>query len=448
MKVVVIGAGATGLALGYLLARQGADVTIVDAARRPGGLLATFDIGDGHQLEHFYHHFFTHDAELHWLLGELGLADRVIYRPTTMGIYRGGCVYNFDSPTDLLQFGAISVAARIRFGASAAMLAYLPSFVKREDVSAYAWLRRWAGPAATDAIWGPMLSIKFGDAAEQVPLAWIAGRMRQRVRSRSGAEERLGYLRGSLQVLVDRLVEEFGRLGGRLTLNARLEHLVQLEGRVTGVATSVGVIQADAVVATIPTAVLAPFVREIDPAYADALDGIEYFGAVCTILTLREPLSPIYWLNVADPDFDFGGVIEHTNFVPPEEYGGRHIAYLSRYMRMDSELWRMDDAALLERQLTQLTRMFPDVRDKLVESKVFRGRFAATVCDLGFASRIPAFRSPIPNLFVGSMCHVYPDERSVNNSIRVAAAVGDAMGFDTSEVPRNMSLAATYGSEA
>ena len=56
-------------------------------------------------------------------------------------------------------------------------------------------------------------------------------------------------------------------------------------------------------------------------------------------LALREPLSNIYWLNVADPGYDFGGVIEQTNFVPASEYGGRHLIYLSRYLTVDRPLW-------------------------------------------------------------------------------------------------------------
>ena len=64
---------------------------------------------------------------------------------------------------------------------------------------------------------------------------------------------------------------------------------------------------------------------------------IEYFGAVCTILELKESLSDIYWMNVADDGFPFGGVIEHTNMIPKEAYNGSHIVYLSRYFAMSEE---------------------------------------------------------------------------------------------------------------
>ncbi|MEC9091926.1 MAG: NAD(P)-binding protein, partial [Planctomycetota bacterium] len=63
MKTTIIGAGATGLSLAFLLSKQGQSIDLYEGSGQPGGLLSTFDVGQGHQLEHFYHHFFTHDAE-------------------------------------------------------------------------------------------------------------------------------------------------------------------------------------------------------------------------------------------------------------------------------------------------------------------------------------------------------------------------------------------------
>ena len=446
MKAVIIGAGATGLSLAYILARNSVEVVVVEAAAEPGGLLATFDVGDGHQLERFYHHFFTHDAEIHWLLGELGLRDAVEYRPTTMGLYRDGGIYPFNGPKDLLGLDCLSFAERIRFGLSSAMLAYLPGYSEREDEAALDWFRRRAGRSATSAIWEPMLRVKFGDAAGRIPLAWMAGRMRQRVRSRSGTQEKLGYLRGSMQVLVDRLVDELRRRGVTIHLGTKVESL-ELSGEgCTGVQIAGQTIHADAVISTVPTPVLAGLIRDTQPSYADALSEIRYMGALCTVLSMDQPLSPLYWLNVAAEGYDFGGVIEQTNFVSAKHYGDRHIVYLSRYLDADHPLWCMSDDEVLERQIGQLNEIFSTkVRNRLRQSWVFRGRYAAPVCDLGFAGRIPKFRSPVGNLYVASMCHVYPDERSVNNSVRVAAELAANMGLDASMVPRGLSSAAKYG---
>jgi protoporphyrinogen oxidase len=452
MDVIVIGGGATGLAAAYLLRRNGADVTVLEASLEPGGLLSTFEVGEkveaGEEarLEYFYHHFFTHDAEISWLLGELGLEDRAIFRPTTMGMMRDGEIYPFDGPADVLTFGAMSLQARLRFGMSAAMLTYLPGFEDDEETSALEWFRRWAGKEATETIWEPMMDIKFGDAADQVPIAWMAGRLRQRARSRDGTEEKLGYLKGSLQVLVDRLVEVLREDGVEVRCNAPVEQLITSDGHVAGAQTPEQEIEADAVLSTIPTPILAGLVKDLNDEYASSLREIEYMGAICTILSMEEPLSPVYWLNVADPGYSFGGVIEQTRLIPPEEYGGRHLAYLSRYVRHDHPLWSKGDEELLRQQLGELERLFGrGVRPIVNDHWIFRGRFAAPTTGLKFSRLVPSFDAPVPGLYTACMPQVYPDERSTNNSIRLAAEATNSMGADTSFLPTGPSLAGRHG---
>lgn len=340
----------------------------------------------------------------------------------------------------------MSVASRLRFGASSALLAYRAAYAEEEHRAALDWFRRWAGASATASIWEPLLRSKFGDAAERIPLAWMAGRLRQRARSRQGTEERLGYLQGSLQVLVDRLLEVLAEQGVEVLLGTPTEAFLYTDGRIAGVRTPRGTLQADMVLSTIATPHLSALVQDIAPDYARELSRIEYLGALCTVLSLTERLSPVYWLNVADAGYDFGGVIEQTNFIPAAAYGGQHIVYLSRYLPVTHPLWGMDDDLLLERQLDQLGTMFRrDVRPLMRKHWIFRGRFAAPLPDRGFAERIPKLRSPLRDLYVASMAHVYPDERSVNNSIRVAAEVVRIMGMDGDLVPRGMSLAGKYG---
>jgi protoporphyrinogen oxidase len=440
-KLIVVGGGITGLAAAYLAARAGVRVTVLEASPAVGGLLGTFEVG-GNRLEWFYHHAFTHDAELRWLLRELGIESRLEFRPGTMGVYRGGQTYDFNAPGDLLRFKPMSLGDKMRFALTSLYLARWAKWRDHEHVSALDWFGRYAGRRATECLWEPLLSVKFGPYADQTPLAWMIGRLRQRLNSRHGAREELGYVRGSLHVLLEALLRAFERLGVVVRTGEPVLGVMAQEGEVKAVLTAAGPLEADAFLFTIPTTTLAELVQPVSDAYAARLRPIEYFGAVCTILELKRPLSSCYWLNIADPGLPFGGVIEHTNLIPAQEYQGRHIVYLSKYFALTDELARQRPAAIEQSMLNGLKRVCPDfVEEDLLRGQVFSTRCAAVVCDLNFSRKVPECRAPLRRLYVAGMPHIYPDERSCNNSIRVAAEACRVMGLETRQVPRGASLA-------
>ncbi|MGB0178138.1 MAG: FAD-dependent oxidoreductase, partial [Owenweeksia sp.] len=210
--ITIIGGGITGLATAYLAAKGGHKVRILEASPKLGGLLNTFEI-QGSRLEFYYHHFFTHDAELNWLIRELGIDDKLIFRETSMGVLRNGKIFNFNTPVDLLKFSPIGLFDKLRFGFSSLYLGKVANWKDFENVPAIKWLYKWAGKGTTKSLWEPLLNIKFGPFADVVPLSWMVGRLRQRMNSRKGGDERLGYLEGSLQVLLDALVAQLTEMG-------------------------------------------------------------------------------------------------------------------------------------------------------------------------------------------------------------------------------------------
>lgn len=420
MNLLIVGGGATGLASAYIAAKRGEQVTLLEASNRLGGLLSTFDVG-GTKLECFYHHFFTHDTEINWLLEELNLSQNVRFVETKMGMYRYGNINPFTTTKDLLRFPRLSLLDKIRFGLTSLFLSKQKNWQQYENISALEWFYKWAGKRVTNTIWRPMLEIKFGEYASKIPLAWMIGRMTQRLKSRSKGKEKLGYLKGSLQRLVDALEIQLRKAKVSIFMNTPVTELLFENGRVIGVRTPKGEFRADKILVTIPTVYLAKLIPKEFSNYRMQLEAIEYFGAICVVVITEKPLSKIYWLNVGDPGFDFGGVIEQTNFLPPVEYQGLHITYLSRYATWREPILSKSDSEIITLFKEQLKSIYPDLETKGIKAiQVFRTKTAATVCDKNFSYRVPAYKSPIPNLYVANMAHVYPDERSVNNSIKVA----------------------------
>ncbi len=211
-SLVIVGGGITGLAAAYLAAKSGVKVTVLEAAGSPGGLLQTFEVG-GNRLECFYHHAFTHDVELLWLLRELGIEDRMEFHRGSMGVYRDGRSYAFDSPLDLIRFEPMNFIDKARFAFSSLYLARMAGWRENEGVSALDWFYRNAGQRATQALWEPLLRVKFGPYAGQTPLAWMIGRLRQRVNSRKPGEKKLGQVRGNPHVPLPTFSGTFNTLG-------------------------------------------------------------------------------------------------------------------------------------------------------------------------------------------------------------------------------------------
>ena len=439
-NLLIIGGGITGLAAAYLAAKANHKVTLIEASDRFGGLLRTFPIG-GTKLECFYHHFFTHDLELHWLLNELDLQDNIFYHKTTMGIYRNKKIFDFNSLKDLLVFNAIPLLDRIRFGLSSLVLSKLLLWEKWEHVPAIDWFYKYAGKQSTDAIWAPMLKIKFGPFYDQVPVAWMIGRLRQRMNSREGREEMLGYLEGSLNVLCKTLVTHLKTLGVTLYTNMPAIRLEITERQLTAVYSTDRKFETHKFLFTIPTTAIYPLLKNCDEPFAARMQKIEYCGAICVVLVSKQPLSHIYWLNVADPGFPFGGVIEHTNFIDPATYGNKHIVYLSRYFSDSEEIATQNDETITRHMLSALRTLSPSFLESNLEDVfIFRTDTAATVCDVNFSKKIPDCKTRIRNMYIAGMPHIYPDERSCNNSIRVAAEACNVMGFNCPPIPRGPTL--------
>ena len=100
---------------------------------------------------------------------------------------------------------------------------------------------------------------------------------------------------------------------------------------------------------------------------------------ICVVLELSERLSEYYWINVADDHCPFGGIIEHTNLIGPEKYGGRHIVYLSKYFDISEKIAGESDKHIIATFVQSLLELFPDFsRKSILRSSVFRSNTLPT----------------------------------------------------------------------
>jgi len=426
-RVAVLGAGALGLTAAYRLAKLGLPVTVIERETTLGGLAAGFAVGDTY-LDRFYHHLFRSDRHIVALYEELGLSGDLVWRRPKTGVLHNSRPYQLDSPLAVLRFSPLPPLDRLRLGLVIAYLKVVPAYRPLERHTADAWLGRYMGRRAHEVVWRPQLMAKFGARYADISMAWMWARIHDRTTA-------LGYPRGGFQALYDRLGAEIRRLGGEVRLGEAVTAIAPLPDGAIAVATPRGRERFDRVLSTLPTRVSLRLTSGLPEEFRRQYDWGEAYGAHCVILALDGQLmrEGTYWAGVLDADYPFMAVVEHTNMVPAAEYGGRRLVYLGSYLPMEHPRFQQSDDEVLALYLPHLQRINPAFHpDWVREHWVFQAPYAQPIVTRDFPAHVAPLRSPLPNLWLASMFHVYPHDRGQNYSVelanRVAALV--AAGVD------------------
>jgi protoporphyrinogen oxidase len=426
----VIGGGALGLAAALRLAEAGAKVTVFEQESSLGGLAAGFTIAPdcSATLEKFYHHVFRSDKVAIRYINDLGLSDRLIWgRPVTATL-RGGRIYPM-TPTGMLRFDVIPVWDRIRLVSTIAALKLAPNERSFTGKTAAAWTHRWAGGPAYDALLGPLLAGKFGRRAPDIAMEWLWSRFHERSLA-------LGYLEGGFQQIYDRLGDRLRDLGGTIELSTRVAAVQKSDDSLTVEANGRSA-KFDRVLVTVPEHVLQRLAPEALPV-SDRPSPPDFYSAHVLILALDRPLTNEYWINIADSGFPFLVLVEHTNFMPPSDYGGRHLVYLGNYLPPDAPLFQQSDTEVLDTFLPALRRFNPSFDPAWVTAHwVFKAPFAQPIVTPDYPSRLPPHRTQMPGLYFATMAHVYPQDRGQNYSLALGERLAAAMLSDANEESGN-----------
>jgi protoporphyrinogen oxidase len=444
MRVAVIRAGVAGLVCAYRLAQEGHAPDVYERWPGLGGQAATIDIGGGHLLERYYHHLFTSDRHIAELYRELGLPDELEWRPSSVAMFSDGRLWPFTTPLDLLRFRPMSPLARARMGAAVVLLQRRGDDVRPyERETAREWVNRAMGRQAWAKVWGPLLEAKFGERAPDISMAWLWSKLtlRRQIKGAEARKELLGYPHGSWETLFEALQAAIVGAGGRVLIDRPAQRLARRDGAFVVTPAAPGAFRHgtdprafpadaqpesyDAVIATVPSDV---FLQLLDPELGDAIGpsylervrGAEYRSALCLVLEVDRPLSPFYWTNVADRDVPFVGLIEHTNFIEPERYGGRRFVYVANYLAHDDPLLGLDPDELVAAYEPGLRRINPEFSRAWVRDRWrFAEHAAQPVVTVGYRERMPPLATGVAGLVLANTTQIFPEDRGTNYSVRL-----------------------------
>ena len=439
MRVGIIGGGVAGLAAAYHLTKEGHFAEVFEVAPFLGGQASTFDVFGG-QLERGYHHLFVSDTEISDLIQELGLGGKLAWLESTVGFYHGGKIWDFASPMDLLRFKPLPFLDRIRVGFWTFILQKTKSYSKFEGVTARDWLSKRMGRRGYEVIWEPLLRGKFGEFYDKIGMTWIWNKVTLRVASRKGAGqvEHLGYPMGSFGEVIEVLAERIAQQGGVVHTSASVTQIVDADGSATAMEVQLegGETERreyDAIIATTPSYVFTRLAPAMPPEYQSKLEDVDYLSAVLMVLVMDRPFTNKYWMNIADPNMPFVALIEHTNLIDKELYGGKHILYISNYPSRDNELYQMSGDELMDLFVPHLQKINPDFeRSWVIEYHHHRVDGAQPIVGINYGAGIPDHRTPLQGLYLANTTQIYPEDRGTNYSVRMGRQVARMVVDDAS----------------
>jgi protoporphyrinogen oxidase len=321
---VVLGAGPAGLGAALVLAGEGREVVVLDAAPAPGGLSVTRR-RDGFAYDLGGHIPFVRDpARLAWLRDLLGDDLRWVPRPVS-------CVLDGRVTRGRYLDQRPPVAA--------------PEAV--EGHSAAAELCRRFGRAWVDAVMRPYL-----EKVDGLPLERIPAERALRLMEDQAAPEGFWFPAHGIGQLIDAMAGAVAASGGRILLEHRATAITTRDGAVRSVAFEAGggggELETDAVVVAIPAGVAIGLLRP-KPA---ALPGLRMRATCLVCLEIGVArVSDEAWVQVDDPRVPFARAFEPANWSADLAPPGRTMLGLECYCAAEpgDPVWGLSDGALAER---------------------------------------------------------------------------------------------------
>lgn len=402
MKVIVIGAGAAGLAATYALLKAGIDVTTLEAGTEAGGRARCY------QKEGF---IFDTGAQFMAkvcrtqlrLCQELGLGDQILSFDLKTAHWRDGKIYPLPTSGNALKFLKESPEL-LRFRAfpwkvypQMARLAYhlLKRYINVDitkmnpeclidlgDTSVAQFTLQHGGQEALDWVMAPMVAALTLGEADEVSIPHIIGLM--------GLYEGLLLLEKGIGSLPAALYE---KCRDRIQLSTPVEKVVIDNTGVRGVETKDGFIEADHVIC----ATTASMARRLMPGLPDAirkpLETVRYSATVHVTLALKRRLLPGGMYVLALPR-SAGSFLPGLNdcsekspyFAPP----GTGLSHCVTYGRRARELQTLSDGQVIDRVLDEVRRFVPLSANDVLLAEVVRwpeaiclespGQFPAMYC--------------------------------------------------------------------
>lgn len=413
-RIAVLGAGPMGLGVAYELARAGYVPVVFEADSTIGGMAATFDFG-GLEIERYYHFYCLSDTALFHVLDELDLHSILRWKATRMGYWYENKVQKWGDPIALLRFKGLSFISKMRYGLHILWCTRNTNWNQLETEDAQTWIKRKVGPAAFEVLWRDLFDYKFYDQADNVSAAWIWSRIRRIGLSRESIfKEKLGYIEGGSQSLLNAMADEIVRRGGEIHLKCRVNRVNTVDNKVVAVEVNNNVLPFDKVVSTVPLPYISRIFSDINDDYRKLIDAKKNIAVVCVVAKLKKKVTNNFWMNTKDPEMDIPGFVEYSNLRPCDQT----IVYVPFYLPETHPTFADSDEVFKEKVIRYLVKINPELnKTDFLDFQVSRYQHAQPICEPGYLQTLPPLNLGIEGVLAADTSYYYPEDRGLSESI-------------------------------
>lgn len=428
VDVAIIGAGPAGLTAGYLLAKAGYSVAIVEKdARYVGGISRTVE-HQGFRFDIGGHRFFSRSREVVDLWNEL-LPDDFIERPRMSRIYYEGKFYSYP----LRAFEALGNLGLIRSGLCMASFAKAKLWPKRQVRSFEDWTVNAFGrklysiffKTYTEKVWGMPCDRMSADwAAQRIKGLSLWGAVVDGLKRSLGLHRRPNDGVGQAKTLLENF--RYPRLGPGMMWDAARDRIVERGGRVlmghslhqlrlteaTGrwTVTANGAdgmvaLNAGHVISSAPMRELASRIHPLPAALPEA-SNLKYRDFLTVALMIRSPdLFPDNWIYIHDPKVKVGRIQNFRSW-SPEMVPDPAIACVGlEYFCFEGDgLWTSSDQHLIALATAEMATLGLCDPAQVTGGVVVRQEKAYPVYDEDYAQNVDMLRRELEGRYPTLHC--------------------------------------------
>jgi protoporphyrinogen oxidase len=413
--VVVIGGGPAGLTAGYLLAKRGKPVIVLEASDQVGGLART-EVRDGYRFDLGGHRFFTKVKEVDELWHEI-MKEEFLKRPRQSRIYWNDkfLEYPLDGMDVIKKLGPIEL---VRCGLSYLWAAIKP---KGREETFEQWVSNRFGKRLYNHFFKTYTEKLWGVSTDEIRAEWAAQRIKGLSFFSAAKSAFFGNKGNKIKSLIsefnyprygpgqmwEQMTEDIRAHGGEVRLNAPATRVRRdpNDGRVVEVMAGGETLMPSYVISSLPLRTTVAISEPEPPAEVrDAARGLRYREFLTVLLVIGgEDLFPDNWIYIHQPGVRVLRIQNFKSWSPwmvPE--GSEDASIGMEYFCFEGdELWSMDDDDLVAMASKEIEKLHLAKAANVKFGFVARVHKAYPVYDIEYAERLETIRrwlDPIPNL--------------------------------------------------